>query len=76
MKVYLMEDEFFPFFQTMGPEGCPKGHFDEWAIEVPDETVKRWNKVIDDFREVQAEMKKASQVGFEVKQGLREVLKV
>lgn len=54
MKVTIKESEQYPFFHIEANQG-------KWSIEVPDETLERWKRVMEEFWEVQKEMEGVSE---------------
>lgn len=53
MKVTIMETEQYPFFRIEENQG-------KWSIEVSDETLERWKRVMEEFWEVQKEMEEVA----------------
>jgi len=54
MKIYIDSDSRYPVYEF----STKKQHLWRGAIEIDAETAARWQKVLDDFEAVQAELEK------------------
>ena len=50
VKVQISEDSAYPFYKITDIENPQR------AIEIPDHVLKRWERVMEEFEEVQREM--------------------
>jgi len=54
MKIYIDADEWYPVYSL----SRVKNHDFEVESDAPEELVERWEKTMEKFRELQAEIKK------------------
>jgi hypothetical protein len=58
MNVYISSDEWYPVYDIEETD-----RFARWTLDVPANTVRRWKRVITEFKQVQDEIAKKGQNG-------------